>query len=250
MDWATVAVSVVVTFAALFAAIRQGWLAPNKRTVIELQQKIQWLTDDRNQLLQDLATANRHIQELERSNAALNQQLSAIQAQLGQTSAPIRVLGIWPQTTLQVGRERDAIYDAGIDYHPLFGEQANRAAILRELRQGTYTIVELGAHGDHDGIHLHDGTVGPGWWQRVLGGRSIRVSVLLACHSDVSIADAFTRAGIQHVIASTGEISDDVAIAFAQQFYQLYAAGMDVPRAFEEAKLALDYLDAEKLVLR
>jgi hypothetical protein len=58
------------------------------------------------------------------------------------------------------------------------------------------------------------------------------------------------RAGVQHVIAITGEIEDGAAIEFAQQFYQLYAAGMDVRRAFDEAKLALDYRQAEKLVLR
>jgi len=50
--------------------------------------------------------------------------------------------------------------------------------------------------------------------------------------------------------AVQGEIDDKAAVEFAQQFYQLYAAGMSVAQAFEEAKLAIDYRQAERLVLR
>ena len=163
---------------------------------------------------------------------------------------PHKILGIWPQSDLNVNGERDAVHNAGFDYVPLVGEKVRRSAILRELRSGEITILEIGAHGDENGIVINGANYSPGWWANAVRGKGIKVTVLLACRSDSSIATSIKNAGVPHVIAVSGDIDDDVAVEFAEQFYQLYAGGMPVERAVSEAKLALDYTDSEKIMLR
>lgn len=223
--------------------IRSGWLSAETAMVIDLQKQVEWLTRERNALLADLAAANRTI-------AALQATVARLEAQVTKAAPHVVVLGIWAGDGLALGEERDAVYDAGVEYRALFGDQATRSNILRELRQGGITCLEIGAHGDAEALLIAGQQLGGGWWQRVLTGRSINVALILACFSDSSVADAMRRAGVQHVIAAAGALDDTAAVEFARQFYQLYAAGMDVPRAFEEAKLALDYRQAELLVLR
>lgn len=165
-------------------------------------------------------------------------------------TTPHKVLAIWPQSNLDVIGERDAIYNAGFEYMALVGEKVRRSSILRELRTGKITILEIGAHGDNNGIIVDDISLSAGWWSSAVKGKNLQVAMLLACHSDFSIADAIKNAGVPHVIAINGEIDDDVAVEFAQQFYQLYAGGMSVADAVRESRLAIDYTDAEKIVLR
>jgi hypothetical protein len=239
----TIALSVVLSFGLFAVAQRQGWFAIEPKEVDALRSQIETLTNDRNRLAVDLANANRRIQDLER-------ELGEIKAKMTQAIPHLTVLGVWPGGNLSVSEERDAIYDAGIEYRALFGERANRANILRELRIGGVNVLEVGAHGNPDELLINEQQLTGGWWQRVLTGRNINVAVILACFSDSSVADAMKRAGVKHVVAATDEIEDAAAVEFARQFYQLYAAGMDVPRAVEEAKLALDYRQAERLVLR
>lgn len=199
----------------------------------------------------ELLEAYRRIDELEKKEEHLQLIIADLQAQIGNTETKaVTVLGIWSGDDLDTITERDAIYDAGFEYRPLFGDAATKKNILRELRQGTITIIEIGAHGDANALFIHGEELTAGWWQQVLTNRGVRVAIILACFSDSSVADAFRRAGVPSVIAVSGEIEDKSAIEFAQQFYQLYASGMSVPQAFKEAKLALDYDQAEKLVLR
>jgi hypothetical protein len=239
----TIGLSVALSF-ALFAFTQwRGWFVVETKEVADLRKQIDNLTDDRNRLLLDLANANRRIQDLER-------ELGEIKAHMSQNRPHLVVLGVWPGSNLSTSEERDAIYDAGVEYRALFGDRATRANILRELRIGGITVLEIGAHGNPETLLINEHQLTGGWWQRVLTGRSINVAVILACFSDSSVADAMKRAGVQHVVAATEDIEDAAAVEFARQFYQLYAAGMDVPRAFDEAKLALDYRQAEKLVLR
>lgn len=246
----TIALSVVLSFGLFAVTQRQGWFVLETKEVSDLKEQmkgqteqIEVLTNDRNRLLLDLANATRRIQDLER-------ELGEIKAQMNHNQPHLVVLGVWSGDNLLTSDERDAIYDAGIEYRALFGDRATRANILRELRIGGVTALEVGAHGNPEELLINEQQLTGGWWQRVLEGRGVNVALILACFSDSSVADAMKRAGVKHVVAVTGEIEDAAAIEFAQQFYQLYAAGMDVPRAFEEAKLALDYRQAEKLVLR
>lgn len=235
--------SAIVSVATITLAIRQGWLPVQTKTVADLQAQVQWLTNERNALLADLAAANRTIKDLMAKVAIL-------EAHASRSTPHVVVLGVWSGDGVGVGEERDAVYDAGVEYRALFGDRATRANILRELRIGGITVIEIGAHGNPDELLIANQQLTGGWWQRVLTGRNINVALILACFSDSSVADAIKRAGVKHVIAATDELEDAAAVEFARQFYQLYAAGTDVPRAFEEAKLALDYRQAERLVLR
>lgn len=210
------------------------------------------LTLEVARLHKELLGAYRRIDELEKKEAHLQEIIATLQKrQAGSTeSKKITVLGIWSGDNLNTVGERDAIYDSGIEYRALFGAAATKANIIHELRQGNITIIEIGAHGDAQKIFIDEEGLSAGWWQRVLASKGVRVAIILACFSDMSIADAMRRAGVQSVVAVSGEIDDKAAVEFAQQFYQLYAAGMSVAQAFEEAKLAIDYRQAERLVLR
>lgn len=244
---------------ALFAlglmAFHRGWLTvrtPNDRELAELRQVVEWLTKERNQLMAELLDANRKIARLEENEQRRQAEVAQLRTLLDAPTNPlVRVLGLWPQKTLDTESERDAIDAAGFDYLPLMGEMATRENILRELRLDGFTIVEIGAHGDAQGIQVHgDDVLDAGFWAGALNRRTIRIAILLACYSDLSIADAFRRAGVRHVIAALAELCDEDAVRFARAFYQAYADGVDVPRAFHDARLVLDKREREKLVLR
>lgn len=195
--------------------------------------------------------AYRRIEELEKKEQQLQIIIAELQEQIGNAETKtVTVLGIWSGDNLDTIAERDAIYDAGIEYRPLFGDAATKANILRELRQGNIAIIEIGAHGDAEAIFVKGEELTAGWWHRALLGRDVRVAIILACFSDNSVADAFRRAGVPSVIAVSGEIEDKATVEFVQQFYQLYADGKPVKEAFDEARLAINYDQAEKLVLR
>jgi hypothetical protein len=219
-----------------------------RNAMVEMQSQFDRERSDRNK---ELLEAYRRIDDLEKKEQHLQIIIADLQDQIGNTeSKSVTVLGIWPGDNLDTVGEREAIWNAGIEYRPLFGDAATRANIMRELRQGNITIIEIGAHGDAETIFVRNEELTAGWWHRALLGRNVRVAIILACFSDSSVADAFRRAGVPSVIAVQGEIDDKAAVEFAQQFYQLYAAGMPVKQAFDEAKLALDNSQAEKLVLR
>lgn len=202
------------------------------------------------------AECDARIDELQRRIISLTEMLQNAYRPRQTDPATVRsannltVLGIWPESNLDVHGERDAIRDAGLKYRPLFGEQATRSEILRELRTGKIGIIEIGAHGNSEELIINGQHLDAGWWQSTLTRYPVQMVVILACFSDQSIADAIKRAKIRHVIAVTGEIEDSAAVEFAEQFYALYAANMPVEQAFEEAMLVLDYRQAERIVLR
>ncbi len=242
----------LLLFVVFVISIRRGWIPNTASTAMEIQElkkQVAWLRDERNTLLIEVNQAKREIEELRQDRARLEQEINTLRKQVNHVSE-VTILGIWSGDNLDTMAERDAIYDAGFEYRTLIGDAATKANILRELRQGNITVIEIGAHGDADAIFIDQHELTAGWWQRALKNRGIRVAVILACFSDESVADAMKRAGVQHVVAVSGEIEDDAAIEFAQEFYKLFAAGLPVQQAVDEAKLALDYKQAEKLVLR
>jgi hypothetical protein len=249
----------IIFFIAATVAIQRGWIKVSdgngelqelKDQVEKFQVLLDYAEEERDKTSRQLARALRRVEALEHREKELEAKITALQLVIDGKGGKVTVLGIWPQSDLNTAAERDSVYNAGFEYRALFGPAVTRSNVLREFRTGNISIIEIGAHGTPDAIIANELQLNAGWWQRVLRERSVRVAVILACFSDNSIADAMKRAGVQHVIAITGEIEDSAAIEFAQQFYQLYAAGMDVRRAFDEAKLALDYRQAEKLVLR
>lgn len=249
----------LVLFSVGVAVFQNGWLKIHtsadkavQKAVEDLALKVDWLTSERTQLMEDLVRANRKITKLQESEQLLLTEIGRLKSLLAaQSVSRIRVLGIWPQLTLDTEGERNAIEQVGFDYLPLLGDMATRENILRELRLDGFTIIEIGAHGDANGIHIHNNDVlDAGFWADALAHSKISIAILLACHSDLSIADAFRRSGVQHVIAALDEINDEDVVRFVRTFYQAYADKTDVLRAFHDARLVLDKREREKLVLR
>lgn len=205
---------------------------------------------EKTDLYRQIVEYSQRIDALEKKVSDLQQKNAALSTQIGShKETRIVVLGVWSGDDLDTLSERDAVYDAGFEYYGLFGPAATQANILRQLRTGKYSILEIGAHGDADALLINKQKLGAGWWRRALRDRKIRVAVVLACFSDSSVADAIKAAGVQHVIAVSGEIEDTAAVEFAHQFYELFAGGLEIEQAFDEARLALDQRQSEKLVL-
>lgn len=160
------------------------------------------------------------------------------------------ILAIWPDASLDLEGARNAIRSAGLAYRPLIKQSVSQSNILANLRRGDVGILEIGAHGDADGVLVNGLHLDADFWRKALQRYPVQIALVLACFSDLSVADAIKDAGAQYVIAATGEIEDRAAVAFAKEFYTLIAAGMDAPLAYDEAKLVLDYNQAELLTLR
>ena len=261
MEFSLFAFSVLISlllFGLAVVGFSRGWFVAKTTTeqeIDELRRQIDWLTAERNQLMAEIVQLRRdsteEIKKLRAEKDALEREIAQLRQQI-RKNTDTTVLGIWPQSELDVHGERDAVRRSGLKYRALFGNQVTPGRIIRELRQGDIGIIEIGAHGDVDRLIIGDLNLDAGWWLRVIEayGRHIQVAVILACFSDQSVADAIKRAGVRHVIAATSEIEDAAAVDFVEQFYSLFADGYSAKQAFEEAKLAIDYRQAEMLVLR
>jgi hypothetical protein len=163
-----------------------------------------------------------------------------------------RILGVWPgvqgQQPLDQRREKRAVYNSGIPYTALIGE-VERKTILGQLRRRVYTILEVGAHGQADGILLTDGIAPAGWWRRVLFHYHIQVAVLLACHSEDALVDAFLSSGVSAVVSVQREILDASSISFAEALYENLVTGETLATAVDLAKLALSDEEAELILI-
>ena len=245
----SVGVSVLLFMLAILG-LQRGWLVVSTHSderIAELEQKIKWLMEERNQLITKVL-------ELEKKERKLQITIAELQSNAGisneEHDPEPMVLGIWPDSNLNIEGEKSAVYDSGFRYRALVGEKVRRTSILRELRTGDIDIIEIGAHGDENGVQVNGQNYSAGWWVNALKGRGVQIALLLSCASDSSISNAFKNAGVSHVIAIDGIINDESAVEFARQFYQLYAGGLMVDEAVQEAKLALDNEDAEMVVLR
>lgn len=246
------AAAVIVTAIAV-EAFQRGWL----RVTTTQHEEIDVLREKINKLEIILEAVREERDLLQGELVMAHRLISSLESRVDDTEKKlrerekVRVLAIWPAApTLDQQSERNAIYNAGFEYNALRGPHASKPHILRELRRNGYIILEIGAHGTEDGtIYLHDGEVLPGWWQRILSDRHIRIAVLLACYTDM-LADAILRAGVQFVIATTGQIEDNAAILFAREFYSSYADGVDVEKATDNARLILPLNQSEMIVLR
>ncbi len=239
----------IVLFGISVLGLQRGWFRVSTdadRKIADLERQIAWLTDERNQLISKILLLERSERELKDTIRSLRE-ASATSSEDNRDSL---VLGIWPASNLDVNAERGAVFDAGLSYRALMGDSVTRVSILRELRTSKVRVVEIGAHGDENGIFINGRNLSAGWWYNALRGRGVEVAILLACSSDSSVADAFKRAGVDSVIAIDGEISDDAAVDFAESFYQLWGGGVSVENAVAESRLVLDLDAADRVVLR
>lgn len=257
-------VAVAICFFSFLLAFRSGyfnwsdWLqtevvAQLKEQIRKQEIELDYQSKQNRKLTKELLDESRKSDALEKRIIELEKRILDLEKEKG-TRVGMKVLGIWPQrpqdTPLDLEGNRDAIYDAGFEFVPLFAEHANRQEILHHLRKGEVSILEIGGHGDGDGVPLADGLARAGWWEQILRGRAhVRIVMFLTCFSDQSMFDAMHRAGIPHIITVNGEIEDAAAINFAQAFYSNYANGLSVAAAVREAKLILDYTQAAKIEL-
>jgi hypothetical protein len=71
----------------------------------------------------------------------------------------------------------------------------------------------------------------------------IRLAYFSTCYSAALARHLAEQGGVDLAIGYPGKIADDLAIAFAESFYQLLGDGQPVARAFGMAKLRLAKLD-------
>lgn len=206
--------------------------------------------DERMQMLQG------EIERLEVVVANLTRQLE--EGQVIAKPEPPRILAIWPtaqgQPALDQSAESDALYNAGYAYTALRGMAANRTGVVLEIDRVRPTIIQVGGHGNEDGILLSDGIAEPGWWANLVRGRAIDAMVLLSCESsiqdEINISDALIRAGVKAVISCDRKITDAGAITFVELLYSKLADGLPLAVAVRWARLGLGRDDAEMIRLR
>lgn len=205
------------------------------------------------ELTKEIDKRDQRIAQLEQQIDELRKKLehltNSLPETISKTGKGFTILAIWPDTqTLRIAEERDAIYNAGFDYIPLYDEAAIRPNIIEHMRSGVVSVIEVGAHGTTDGVMLHDGLAEPGWWSRMLRRYPVDLIVLLACDS-FEIARALNRESVPYVVAAADEIEDQYAIRFVMTFYNGLAANMPVTEAFEDAKLAIPLSVGEMVML-
>jgi len=161
------------------------------------------------------------------------------------------VLGVWPNSDLSIRAEMDAIFRSGLRYVTLqngAGVLVTHASLRDEILRVYPEILHIGAHSTATGVELDDGTADIGWW-RLLAKKApfLRLVVLNSCQS-LAIAESMHRAGVLAVVGMRDDISDTMAVAFAQKFYDELSIGASVVDAVDLAKLGLSYIDAEKIL--
>lgn len=223
------------------------------RQIERLRLTVEVLTEQNSERGEQIAELKRRIVELEKELATLQRHQPP-----PNTKANMSVLGIWPvvpgQSALDQQGEADALYDAGYTYVALRDARATRGGVIWEVDRVHPTIIQVGGHGDRNGIMLSDGIAEPGWWAELVAGKQIQLMVLLSCDSsqqdEYNISDALIRAGVKAVISCDGQIDDDDAVKFTRFLYGKLAEGLPLTQAIQRAKLAVPRKSAEMIRLR
>lgn len=220
--------------------------------IIQMAQEIQALRIE-------LATLREQLETEAQTIADLKHQLESTQTiDQPAEASEFSVLGIWPdapgQPPLDTQGEADALYNAGYAYTALRGPRANRAGVILEIDRVRPTVIQVGGHGNSEGILLSDGVAEPGFWGQVVAGKGIALMVLLSCDSsqqdEINISDALVTAGVQAVVSCDDQIADADAVRFASLLYGGLANKMTLSRAVQRAKLSVSRKAAEMIRLR
>lgn len=220
--------------------------------IIQMAQEIQALRIEISTLRDQLETEAKTIADLKRQLEARNTIDQPAEA------AEFSVLGIWPdvpgQPPLDTQGEADALYNAGYSYTALRGARANRAGVILEIDRVRPTVIQVGGHGNSEGILLSDGVAEPGFWGQVVAGKGIQLMVLLSCDSgqqdEINVGDALINAGVSAVVTCDSAIGDADAVKFASLLYGGLANRMTLARAVQRAKLSVSRKAAEMIRLR
>ena len=162
----------------------------------------------------------------------------------------IVVLGLWPEAVDIASREEiNAIAQSGLEYVPLEG-QVTKRTVVAAIENEKPTILHFAGHSTNEFTQFDDGPADIGWWKDLVHEFPIIKVVFLNSCSALTIADAMVSAGIIAAVATRGEIADDVAIAFAKDFYERLASGRTVSDAGRLARSALTRTDSELVAVR
>lgn len=219
---------------------------------------------ENGQLRLESSRCTERLEKQMREHEALKQEVGALRGQLEAKNVidkePERmaILAIWPtppgQPPLDQSAESDALYNAGYTYTALRGPRANRAGVILELDRVRPTIIQVGSHGNDEGILLSDGNAEPGWWGRVVDGKEIQLILLLSCDSsqqdEINVSDALVREGVKAVISCDSKIDDGDAVKFAELLYAKLSEGEPLATAVNRAKLGVSRRAAEMIRLR
>jgi hypothetical protein len=226
------------------------------RQIKELQLTVSVLTRQADENSDRVAELKARIADLEKELA--NMQGRQERADNRSKARGITVLGIWPvaqgQPALDQTGEADALYDAGYTYVALRGPRATRSGVIYEIDRVRPTILQVGGHGDKDGIMLSDGISEAGWWAELLSGRDMQLVVLMSCDSsqqdEYNVSDALIRANVRAVISCDDKINDADAVRFTQLLYAKMNEGSSLSQAVQRAKLSVPRRSAEMIRFR
>lgn len=231
-----------------------------QRELEELRRKNRELETNQALLLKELGKANNKIADQEEKISELIVKVRELErvAPLAPVEVkPLvgRVLGVWPEPlSLDTASERKGIANTGLEYEALEGPQATRMAIIEQLGQRDYKIMEIGAKGGEIGIKLFDGIAPPEWWMRLAKQHHIDLFVILANESSKpgveNVADALYNAGAKAVVSVDSTISDTDSVRFATMLYRRLSRGIPLAKAVEYAKLVVTDAGADTIKLR
>lgn len=206
---------------------------------------------------------DRKIEALSSEVKRLTEELSRVTHQLQDNNvlkvkSPEKILGIWPsaagQQPLDQSSEAEIIYNTGYTFIPLSGEKATRMGVLLEIDRHRPTIIQVGGHGNKDGILLEDGISEPGFWGEAVRDKNIKLIILMSCESseqsDYNIADALIREGCNAVISCSDEIPDGAAVTFVKFLYIKMSEGLPLVQAFARAKFSISQKVSNMINLR
>jgi len=207
----------------------QRQIIDSEKRILELEQLVAYLT-------QQLSTSGGKPKSATKSNPPSIKKKATI------------VLGIWPQSDLNIRAEMDAIYRSGLRYE-VMDTDVTRGNVLATVKRVKPEILHVGAHANEKGVFLDDGITVVGWWRQVVQIHPFKLVLLNGCES-LKIVEAMFDGGAMSVVGISKEIADSVAISFAKEFYRNLSSGMTVDESAFQAKLTLPHTDAEMIKSR
>lgn len=256
LDAAISILASVFVIAIFVYGLQRGWfvLEMDRRLQANVREdytRLAYLLDEakleRNQLLEELAEANRKLKQLEASDVSLRQRISELEADLAKYQAAA-VLPVTPLLLVcgddSFGKtDAEQLTRSRIWYRTLEHATAGdvEAEMARRRQNGDmYWWVHISAHGSEAGILLADGLKTPDWWQNQLTGVSV-----LVCANCASVAVGDVMAGlVEAVVVFYGDRESSDIAQFTYLFWSEMLHSNDVHAAYKKALLGVPALRA------
>lgn len=148
----------------------------------------------------------------------------------------MRSLIVAPRTNLDIDNEMQRLFNSLHPTKVLLGVQASLLNVLDALANYQYDLVVFLTHGSMAGIQLADGLASASELSQLLRGARVRCIFLNTCESigvAIRLHDEVKSAA---VIATVGEVENDVATLTGALFAQHVATGASWREAYELSK--------------